>query len=38
MAMPTKSIWTEPINLALLDVIGRDEWAQAISHYLGTRP
>jgi len=38
MAMPTKSIWTEPINLALLDVIGRDEWAEAVSHYLGARP
>jgi ABC-type amino acid transport substrate-binding protein len=38
MAMPTNSIWKERINLALLDVIGRDEWAESLSHYLGARP
>jgi ABC-type amino acid transport substrate-binding protein len=38
MAMPTNSIWKERINIALLDVIGRDEWAEAVSHYFGARP
>ncbi len=38
MAMPTNSIWKENINIALLDVIGRDEWAETVSHYLGVRP
>jgi len=38
MAMPTNSIWRERINIALLDVIGRDEWTEAVSQYFGTRP
>lgn len=38
MAMPTNSVWKERINIALLDVIGRDEWTEAVKQYLGTRP